>query len=221
MTDFFDQLWEQMRDPRQQLQKLQYLEKIKSLIPLSPPLRALGEGKNYSPQRGRFLAESTGSIPFQGSDRGFDFFVFSLGQQDCDPARFRAVKSAESTRPFWRADPLLTEQQVLETRAMGADAYCLDVASLDHAQLQFLTEVGRDFEFPAFLRCSSEEELARAVQIQDLGGFWLRGPLVAPQLIDLPWFHGKIVIFEIDKHSNGEHFRSLPEVRVCLVQGPE
>lgn len=217
MTDFFDQLWEQMQDPRHERQRAQYLEKIKTLIPMSPAIRQLELGKKSSPLWGRPLQ----SLPATQSNQvssGPDFYLYSLAEEGRNPAWFRHAKALDPLRPFWRSDSVREEQQVLETRAMGADAFCLDVRHFDEAQIQYLAEVGRDYDLPAVLCCEDELDLARALQIQDVPYFWLKGILVAPQILELPWFEKKTLIFELNDEASAAPFVGSTGVSLCLIE---
>src|SRR5690606_11663429 len=110
--------------------------------------------------------------------------------------RFREWKAENSHRPIWRLDFVATEEQVLECRAMGADAFTLDVPGQDLPMLQFLVEVGRDYGLPAIFSCQTAEDLALALKVQDGGILWLRDELQSEALFDLEALRGRIVLID-------------------------
>ncbi len=220
MADFFDHLWDQFHEPSSQKQRVQYRERIKTLIPESPPPRLLGPCKDGRPRYCTYLKSAPDPESFQSESKYAEVFLIDLANEEAAEAGwFRQAKLQEARRPFWRKDPLKDEIAVLESRAMGADAYCLSMSELDQALTQFLVELGRDYGFPAILLCQTEEELARALQIKDLSYYWLCGELVAPQLLELDFFRGKTVIFSLDRAFHEEAFQGHHETRVLLDRG--
>ncbi len=216
MPDFFDQLWEQLHNPRSQIQRHRYLEQLKTLIPLSPSPRLLAHDARSVLQTGHILHACPTELP-RVDGPAPDLFLFDLSDGLADPSWFRQAKNAVPMLPFWRLDVIVDELKVIETRAMGADAYCLDMGGLDVASAQYLAEVGRDYDIPAVLVCSREEDLARAFQIKDVQHYWLRDILVAPQLLELAWLSGKHVIFDVHSQDQTAAFAGDWPAKICLV----
>jgi indole-3-glycerol phosphate synthase len=79
-----------------------------------------------------------------------------------DLARFAAIAKA-STIPLLRADLLLEEFQIHESRAAGADAVLLHAAVLPGESLARLCGAARATHMDACVVCGSPEEIDRAV----------------------------------------------------------
>jgi hypothetical protein len=105
--------------------------------------------------------------------------------EEWEPSKLRALKLTEPEVYFLRLDSLTDEAEVLESRAMGADAFVIDLSALDVASAQYLIEVGIDFSCDALALCRSEEDLARALTVHVQSHILLTGDLVAPQLLEL------------------------------------
>lgn len=67
--------------------------------------------------------------------------------------------------PVIRKDFVVDEWQVLETRAMGADAMLLIVAALDDAQLADYSALGRELGLSVLVEVHDEAELDRALAV--------------------------------------------------------
>jgi len=65
--------------------------------------------------------------------------------------------------PVLRKDFILHQVQVLESRAIGADAYLLIVAALEGAQLEDLLDAGRELGMDALVEVHNERELEAAL----------------------------------------------------------
>jgi indole-3-glycerol phosphate synthase len=74
----------------------------------------------------------------------------------------RAVRATVDV-PVLCKDFLVTEQQVLEARAAGADAILLIVAALEQKQLVRLAAMARDLQLAALVEIHDRDELDRAV----------------------------------------------------------
>lgn len=217
MSDFFDHLWDQFHASPSQQHRSRYREYLKTLIEQSPPMRPLRPRSTQQAARAVQLDSLPESQSFQSGLAGYELFFLGLTAVECNPSCFRQAKDREPSRPFWRRDLLKDEVTVLETRAMGSDAYCLGMSELDQAATQFLVELGRDYQFPAVLCCQTEEELARALQIKDVQYYCLEGVLVAPQLLELEWFRGKTVLFALQNSDPSLKFHRLADPQLILI----
>ncbi len=187
MSGFLDHLFDPSSTGKKGRERIRYREKLRGLIQAAPPVRRL------SPQD--FPNTSLARIATGKILPAVELVVERVGETASANA-FRAWKQSDRIRPIWRLDAISTEEQVLETRAMGADAYTLDVRKHDQASLQFLVEVGRDYGLPAILDCRSPEDLALALLVQDGGILWLRAEVQAPALFDLESLRGRTLFYE-------------------------
>ena len=71
---------------------------------------------------------------------------------------------AAASLPLLRKDFILDECQVVEARALGADAYLLIVAALDPGALAHLTAVGRELGMDPLVEVHGERELDVALE---------------------------------------------------------
>lgn len=78
-------------------------------------------------------------------------------------AVLEAVRAAVSC-PVLRKDFLLTERQILESRAIGADAVLLIAAILDDLSLLRLNRLARELGMSVLMEAHTEEEAKRLVQ---------------------------------------------------------
>jgi len=76
----------------------------------------------------------------------------------------RAVRAAVPT-PLLRKDFMVTEYQVLEARAAGADLILLIVAALDDATLRGLHDLARGWGLTVLVEVHDEDEAERAVSL--------------------------------------------------------
>ncbi|MGO4256246.1 indole-3-glycerol phosphate synthase TrpC [Marmoricola sp. RAF53] len=76
----------------------------------------------------------------------------------------RAVRAAVAT-PLLRKDFIVTEYQLLEARAAGADLVLLIVAALDDATLARLHDRARELGMTVLVEVHEEDEIARALAI--------------------------------------------------------
>ena len=74
----------------------------------------------------------------------------------------RAVRAAVET-PLLRKDFIVTEYQLLEARAAGADLVLLIVAALDDATLRELHDTARALGLTVLVEVHDEDEIARAL----------------------------------------------------------
>jgi indole-3-glycerol phosphate synthase len=158
----------------------------------APGVRIIAECKRRSPSRGvlrrdydpvaiarGYAAAGAAAISVLTEPTFFDGALDHL----------RAARDAVSV-PLLRKDFIVTEAQVVESRAVGADAILLIVAALDDAQLARLLAVARDLELEALVEVHSREELRRAkgagASIVGVNSRNLRTLQMAPQVfVDL------------------------------------
>jgi len=187
MSGFLDHLFDPSSSGKRGRERIRYREKLRGLILDAPAVRRLSPQDVPSSVLARF---ATGQLL-----PSIELLVEQVGET-ASADIFRSLKQKDKVRPIWRLDPIATEEQVLETRAMGADAYTLDVKCHDQASLQFLVEVGRDYGLPAILSCQTPEDLALGILIQDGGILWLRDEIHSEALFDLETLRGRTLIFE-------------------------
>ena len=187
MSGFLDHLFDPSSSGKKGRERIRYREKLRGLIQDAPAVR-------------RLTPHDSPHLTLASFARGnilppVELVVEQIGEP-ASADRFREWKQNDRIRPIWRLDPIATEEQILETRAMGADAYAVDVRKHDQALIQFLVEVGRDYGLPAVLSCQSPEDLALGLQIQDGGILWLRGEIQSEALFDLDTLRGRTVLIE-------------------------
>lgn len=193
MKDFLDVLLEQMDKPRSAQDEAVYLSRLKSLATTAPPQRPIPSRGSGIPIRAATVRTAPDSGFFQ-SRPDVELFFYELKDDQAEPRWFRLAKEQDPKRAFGRLDPLPGEAQVLETIAMGADLYSLNVEAHDAATLQYLAEVGADYAVPVLLRCHAEEDLARALFVQADTWIALEGAMAVPELLELPIFRNRKVL---------------------------
>ena len=67
--------------------------------------------------------------------------------------------------PVLRKDFIIDPWQVIETRAIGADALLLIVAALNDDQLAELSELGKELDLAVLVEVHDEEEMERALAV--------------------------------------------------------
>lgn len=77
---------------------------------------------------------------------------------------FKAVRDAVDI-PLLRKDFIVTEYQVMESRAIGADLQLLIVAALSDTQLRDFYQMTAEMRMNSLIEVHNEEELERAVKI--------------------------------------------------------
>lgn len=193
MKEFLDVLLEQMDKKLSAQDEAVYLNRLRSLATTAPPQRPLSGRGPGSPIRAATAKTAPDSRFFQ-TRPDVELFFYELQDDRAEPRWFRLAKECDTRRVFGRWDPLSSEAQVLETIAMGADLYSLNVADHDEAKLQYLAEVGVDYAVPVLLRCSAEEDLARALFVAADTWIGLEGAVAVPELLELPIFKGRKVL---------------------------
>ena len=128
-------------------------------------LRVIAECKRRSPSRGILRAEYDPAAIAQGYERAGAAAISVLTEPtffDGSLDHLRAVRAAVSL-PVLRKDFIVTEFQILEARAAGADALLLIVASLDDQTLGVMLRKAHDSELAALVEVHDEAELRRAL----------------------------------------------------------
>jgi indole-3-glycerol phosphate synthase len=75
-----------------------------------------------------------------------------------------ALKESQDAVPVLRKDFIVSEYQVLEAKAAGADAVLLIVAALDPAELRSLAEFAAEWGMDAVVEVHNAEELSAALE---------------------------------------------------------
>ena len=187
MSGFLDHLFDPASSGKKGRDRIRYREKLRTLIQDAPAVRRL------TPHDLPFLIHA---LPATEQVLPTTELVVERVGEAASANRFREWKAEHSHRPIWRLDFVSTEEQVLECRAMGADAFTLDVNRQDLPMLQFLVEVGLDYGLPAIFSCRTAESLALALKVQDGGVLWLRDELLNEALFDLEALRGRIVLID-------------------------
>ncbi|MFL6059804.1 MAG: indole-3-glycerol phosphate synthase TrpC [Marmoricola sp.] len=133
----------------------------------APGLSVIAEVKRRSPSKGD-LAEIPDPAALAGAYAAGGAAAISVLTEE---RRFggsledlRAVRAAVPT-PLLRKDFIVTEYQLLEARAYGADLALLIVAALDDARLRDLHAYARELGLTVLVEVHDEEEAGRAVAI--------------------------------------------------------
>lgn len=196
MSDFFDHLFDPAGSGKRGRDQIRYKERIRALILEAPAVRRLPHADH--PEIFSSLLLPKAFAPTNRVIQTFDLLLQEASPENKGASNFRQWKDVDKARPIWRMDPISSEEQVLETRAMGADAYCMDMLNGDLAAIQFLVEVGRDYGLPAILCCRSAEDLALALQVQDAPYLRLEGEVASLALLSLDRMKKRIVMMHCD-----------------------
>jgi indole-3-glycerol phosphate synthase len=128
-------------------------------------LRVIAECKRRSPSRGVLRADYDPAAVARGYERAGAAAVSVLTEPtffDGSLDDLTAVRQAIDL-PVLRKDFIVSEYQLLETRAAGADAVLLIVAALDDAELRRLLARAAAHGLAALVEVHDETELARAL----------------------------------------------------------
>jgi indole-3-glycerol phosphate synthase len=132
----------------------------------APGIRIIAECKRRSPSRGILRAEYDPAAIARAYDAAGAAAVSVLTDGpffDGDLAQLRAVRDATSL-PVLRKDFLVTEFQLVEARAAGADAVLLIVGALDDRSLSRLLEFAVSLDLAPLIEVHDPQELTRALQ---------------------------------------------------------
>ena len=131
-----------------------------------PGIRIIAECKRRSPSRGILKAKYDPAAIALGYETAGAAAVSVLTDGaffDGDLDHLRAVRAATRV-PLLRKDFIVTEFQILEARAAGADAVLLIVAAMDDPTLNKLIQSARAHDLAALVEIHSREDLGRAIQ---------------------------------------------------------
>ena len=134
---------------------------------LAPGLSVIAEIKRKSPSAGVIRADIDPTVQAQRYEDGGAAMVSVLTERDHfggSPADFEAVRSAVNI-PLLRKDFVIDEIQVLESRALGADAVLLIVAILSNNQLRLLADAITDLGMTPLVEVHTRAEIERALDI--------------------------------------------------------
>jgi indole-3-glycerol phosphate synthase len=131
----------------------------------SPGIRIIAECKRRSPSRGVLRASYDPVAIARGYEANGAAAISVLTEPtffDGDLDHLRRVRDAVST-PLLRKDFIVTDYQVIEAAAAGADAVLLIVAALDDVSLVRLRELAATLGLAALVEVHDREELNRAI----------------------------------------------------------
>jgi len=129
-------------------------------------VRVIAECKRRSPSRGILRARYDAAAIAAAYDAAGAAAISVLTEPaffDGDLDHLRAVRQA-TTLPVLRKDFIVTDFQVLEARAVGADAVLLIVAALDDNALRRLIQVATSLGLAALIEIHDRVELIRALE---------------------------------------------------------
>jgi indole-3-glycerol phosphate synthase len=133
----------------------------------SPGLSVIAEVKRRSPSKGH-LAEipDPAELAIAYAAGGADAISVLTEQRRFDGSLqdLRTVRAAVPT-PLLRKDFIVTDYQVLEARAAGADLVLLIVAALDDERLGHLHALARELGMTVLVEVHDEDEALRAVRL--------------------------------------------------------
>ncbi len=134
---------------------------------LAPELSVIAECKRQSPSVGRLSDEVDIGARAQSYADGGAAALSILTEEDHFGGRPADLEAAASAGlPRLRKDFLLTEDMVVESVAMGADAVLLLAVCLEGSRLRDLRDAARDLCLAVLLEVHDEDELERALDVQ-------------------------------------------------------
>jgi indole-3-glycerol phosphate synthase len=131
----------------------------------APGIRIIAECKRRSPSRGVLRANYDPVAIARGYEVNGAAAISVLTEPtffDGDLDHLRRVRDAVST-PLLRKDFIVTDYQVIEAAAAGADAVLLIVAAVDDASLVRLRELAAMLGLAALVEVHDRDELDRAI----------------------------------------------------------
>jgi indole-3-glycerol phosphate synthase len=129
-----------------------------------PGIRIIAECKRRSPSRGVLRRDYDPAAIAKGYVAAGAAAISVLTEPtffDGSLDHLRAVRDAVTT-PLLRKDFIVTESQLIESRALGADAVLLIVAALEDRALSRLLARARDLGLEVLVEVHDREELRRA-----------------------------------------------------------
>lgn len=133
----------------------------------TPGIRIIAECKRRSPSRGVLRQHYDPAAIARGYEAAGAAAISVLTEAsffDGSLDHLRAVREA-TTLPILRKDFIVTDYQVIEARAAGADAVLLIVAALDDQRLKRLLTTATDAGLAALVEIHDREELTRALEV--------------------------------------------------------
>jgi len=130
-----------------------------------PPLSVIAEIKRRSPSRGQLAPDLDPAQQAKRYECGGASAISVLTEPDFfggSPADLQAVK-ANVTVPVLRKDFILDELQIIESKAMGADALLLIAAAMDVRQLTHLLGLTLDAGLQALVEAHDATEVDQAL----------------------------------------------------------
>ena len=129
------------------------------------PPALIAEVKRASPSAGTIASDANPSVIARAYEAGGAAAVSVLTEPrhfQGSLADLQAVRSSTSL-PVLRKDFLIHPSQLIESRAVGADAVLLIVGALTDPQLEALLSTARDLGLGTLVETHSEEDLRRAI----------------------------------------------------------
>ena len=182
MTDILTQILETKRAEVETAKKRVSFSQIRGAAQAARPARNFGEAllREKSSPHGRIIAECKSRSPSKGILLSpYDPVALALAYEASGAAAVSVLTdleyfggnsshlievAKEVTIPVLRKDFIIDEYQIYEARAWGADSFLLLAGVLDHVQLQYFTEIGRDLGMEPLVESHSSEELEAALQ---------------------------------------------------------
>ena len=137
----------------------------------TPSMSIIAEVKRSSPSKGDLAAinDPAGLAREYQSAGASVVSVLTEGRRfKGSIADFQAVRSTVSL-PLLRKDFIVTEYQVMESRAIGADLQLLIVAGLSQSELRDFYQLSHELGMGVLVEIHSDEELERAMAITPQG----------------------------------------------------
>ncbi len=170
-----------------------------------PGLSVIAEVKRRSPSKGHLAEIADPAALAQAYAVGGADAISVLTEQrrfNGSLADFDAVRAKVAT-PLLRKDFVVTDYQVVEARAHGADLVLLIVAALDDALLKDLHDTVRDLGMTPLIEVHDDAEIERALALQ-------------PELVGVNARNLKTL--EVDPDAFGRLVKQLPEDVVKVAE---
>lgn len=138
---------------------------FRAALAAAPGIALIAEVKRASPSAGVIREDFAPAAIARAYESGGAACISVLTDRQFfqgEPAHLSLVREAVSL-PVLRKDFILDDVQVVEARAMGADAYLLIVAALEPALLGELLAAGRDLGMDALVEVHDGPELDTAL----------------------------------------------------------
>ena len=140
---------------------------FKAALRRSDGIAVIAEIKRRSPSKGALAPNDLDAAALTADyERGGAVALSVLTDEahfGGSPADLRAARDATAI-PVLRKDFTVCEADVVDARAMGADAVLLIVAALDDAELKSFAELARHLHLAALVEAHDEDEVERALR---------------------------------------------------------